>query len=58
MLGGSAAQRDVLEDTLVYALAESGATAKAAEVLDRRLSRRDSPLDARRRAALATRARR
>jgi uncharacterized NAD(P)/FAD-binding protein YdhS len=56
-LGGSAAQRDVLEDTLVYALAEAGRTGRAAEVLDRRLSRRDSPLDARRRAALATRAR-
>ncbi len=56
-LGGSAAQREVLEDTLVYALAESGRTERAAEVLDRRLGRRASPLDARRRAALATRAR-
>ena len=56
-LGGSAAQREVLEDTLVYALAEAGRTERAAEVLDRRLSRRESPLDARRRAALALRTR-
>ncbi len=51
-LGGSAAQREVLEDTLVYALAQAGRTERAAQVLDRRLSRRDSPLDARRRTAL------
>jgi uncharacterized NAD(P)/FAD-binding protein YdhS len=53
VLGGSAAQREVLEDTLVYALARSGQGERAAEVLDQRLSRRSSPLDARRRAALA-----
>ena len=52
VLGGSAAQREVLEDTLVYALARSGQGERAAEVLDQRLSRRTSPLDARRRAAL------
>lgn len=52
-LGGSAAQREVLEDTLVHALARSGATAAAARVLDGRLDRRPSPLDARRRAVLA-----
>ena len=52
VLGGSAAQREVLEDTLVYALARSGQGERAAEVLDHRLSRRQSPLDARRRAAL------
>ncbi|GAB3991549.1 FAD/NAD(P)-binding protein [Nocardioides marmoraquaticus] len=52
-LGGSAAQREVLEDTLVHALARSGDTAAAAVVLERRLDRRASPLDARRRAALA-----
>ena len=52
VLGGSAAQREVLEDTLVYALARSGQGERAAEVLDQRLSRRKSPLDARRRAAL------
>ena len=53
VLGGSAAQREVLEDTLVYALARSGQGERAAAVLDQRLSRRTSPLDARRRAALA-----
>jgi hypothetical protein len=58
VLGGSAAQRDVLEDTLVYALARSGQGERAAEVLDRRLSRRHSPLDARRRAALSPAGRR
>jgi hypothetical protein len=52
VLGGSAAQREVLEDTLVYALAGSGQEDRAAEVLDRRLSRRHSPLDARRRRSL------
>lgn len=51
-LGGSAAQREVLEDTLVHALARSGATTAAAAVLEGRLDRRASPLDARRRAAL------
>jgi hypothetical protein len=52
VLGGSMAQREVLEDTLVYALARSGQGERAAEILDQRLSRRQSPLDARRRAAL------
>jgi uncharacterized NAD(P)/FAD-binding protein YdhS len=51
-LGGSAAQREVLQDTLVYALAQSGQGDRAAAVLDERLSRRASPLDARRRAAV------
>ncbi len=53
VLGGSAAQREVLEDTLVYALARAGRGQQAAAVLDQRLSRRASPLDARRRAVLA-----
>jgi hypothetical protein len=52
VFGGSMAQREVIEDTLVYALARSGQGERAAEVLDRRLSRRASALDARRRAAL------
>ena len=51
-LGGSAAQRDVLQDTLVYALARSGQGEQAAAVLDERLSRRASPLDARQRARI------
>ena len=51
-LGGSRAQREVVEDTLVHALAMAGRTSEAAEVLDVRLSRRSSALDARRRAAV------
>lgn len=51
-LGGSRAQREVVEDTLVHALSMAGRTTEAAELLDRRLSRRTSALDARRRAAL------
>ena len=39
VLGGSAAQREVLEDTLVHALARSGQGDRAAAVLDERLSR-------------------
>jgi uncharacterized NAD(P)/FAD-binding protein YdhS len=49
VLGGSAAQREVLQDTLVFALARSGQGDRAAAVLDERLSRRLSPLDVRRR---------
>ena len=52
-LGGSRAQREVVEDTLVHALAMAGRTTEAAAVLDARLSRRSSALDARRRAAVA-----
>ncbi len=49
VLGGSAAQREVLQDTLVYALAHSGQGDRAAKVLDDRLDRRPSPLDLHRR---------
>jgi uncharacterized NAD(P)/FAD-binding protein YdhS len=49
VLGGSAAQREVLQDTLVFALARSGQGDRAAAVLDERLSRRLSPLDLRHR---------
>jgi hypothetical protein len=56
-LGGSAAQREVIEDTLVHALAHAGRGERAAEILDVRLSRRASPLDARRRAAARVTAR-
>ena len=52
-LGGSKAQREVVEDTLVHALAMAGRGAEAATLLDERLSRRSSALDARRRAALS-----
>jgi hypothetical protein len=53
-LGGSRAQREVVEDTLVHALAMAGRTTEAAHLLDQRLSRRSSALDARRRAAVST----
>ncbi len=49
-LGGSRAQREVVEDTLVHALAMAGLNEEAAALLDERLSRRSSALDARRRA--------
>ena len=55
VLGGSAAQREVLQDTLVHALARSGQGDRAAAVLDERLARRASPLDARRRAGVSGR---
>ena len=42
-LGGSKAQREVVEDTLVHALAMADRNAEAAAVLDERLSRRSSP---------------
>jgi hypothetical protein len=54
-LGGSAAQRDVVEETLVYALSAAGRGEDAATLLDLRLTRRPSPLDVRRRNALAIR---
>jgi hypothetical protein len=52
-IGGSGAQREVVEDTLLLALMRSGETAKARALLDRRLHRRPSPRDARWRSLLA-----
>jgi hypothetical protein len=46
-IGGSGAQREIFEDTLLVALMRSGDTAKARVLLDRRLHRRPSPRDAR-----------
>jgi hypothetical protein len=46
-IGGSGAQREVLEDTLLVALMRSGETRKARALLDRRLHRRPSPRDTR-----------
>jgi hypothetical protein len=46
-IGGSGAQREVVEDTLLVALMRSGETAKARALLDRRLRRRPSPRDTR-----------
>lgn len=46
-IGGSGAQREIVEDTLLVALMRSGETAKARALLDRRLHRRPSPRDTR-----------
>jgi tetratricopeptide (TPR) repeat protein len=53
-IGGSGAQREVIEDTLLVALMRSGETEKARALLDRRLHRRPSPRDTRWRDKLAT----
>ena len=46
-IGGSGAQREMVEDMLLLALMRSGEAVKARELLDRRLHRRPSPRDAR-----------
>jgi len=46
-IGGSNAQREVVEDTLLVALMRGGETEKARALLHRRLHRRPSPRDAR-----------
>ncbi len=45
-IGGSGAQREVFEDTLLLALIRGGEIAKARVLLDERLHRRPSPRDA------------
>lgn len=52
-IGGSNAQREVIEDMLLLALMRGGEVAKARALLDRRLHRRPSPRDARWLAGLA-----
>lgn len=52
-IGGSHAQREVIEDTLLIALMRSGAAAKARALLDDRLHRRPSQRDSGWRAMLA-----
>jgi hypothetical protein len=52
-IGGSHAQREMIEDTLLIALMKSGEAAKARDLLDRRLHRRPSMRDARWRTAVA-----
>ncbi|MFE0700986.1 FAD/NAD(P)-binding protein [Streptomyces sp. NPDC058872] len=47
-VGGSAAQREVVEETLLYALVEAGHRDTARRLLEERLDRRASPLDRRR----------
>lgn len=51
-VGGSAAQREVVDETLLLCLVRAGDTDRAAAVLDERLHRRPSPLDRRRRDTL------
>jgi hypothetical protein len=51
-IGGSHAQREMIEDTLLIALMRSGEAAKARDLLDRRLHRRPSLRDTRWRAAV------
>jgi uncharacterized NAD(P)/FAD-binding protein YdhS len=51
-LGGSAAQREVVEETLLAALLQSGQDAAASQLLQHRLDRRPHPNDARRLAGL------
>jgi uncharacterized NAD(P)/FAD-binding protein YdhS len=51
-VGGSYAQREVVEETLLYSLVCAGEAERALALLDQRLDRRTSPLDVRRRASL------
>jgi tetratricopeptide (TPR) repeat protein len=51
-IGGSHAQREMIEDTLLVALMKSGEAVRARDLLDRRLHRRPSPRDTRWRAAV------
>ncbi|MFT4009461.1 MAG: FAD/NAD(P)-binding protein [Nocardioidaceae bacterium] len=52
-VGGSAAQREVVEETLLFALVNSGQADRALALIDARLDRRPSPLDSRRARSLA-----
>ncbi|MER5769496.1 FAD/NAD(P)-binding protein [Streptomyces sp. NPDC001985] len=51
-VGGSAAQREIVEETLLYVLVEAGHCDGARRLLERRLDRRAYPLDRRRLAGL------
>ena len=46
-IGGSHAQREIVEDTFIVALMKSGDLPRARAMLDRRLHRRPSPRDIR-----------
>ncbi|MBV9564786.1 MAG: tetratricopeptide repeat protein, partial [Bradyrhizobium sp.] len=52
-IGGSHAQREIVEDTFIVALIRSGDLPRARVLLDQRLHRRPSPRDVRWRAAMA-----
>ncbi|MFI7402040.1 FAD/NAD(P)-binding protein [Streptomyces sp. NPDC049541] len=51
-VGGSAAQREVVEETLLYALVAAGRCDAARRLLDARLERKEAPRDRRMRAGL------
>ncbi|MGW3118802.1 FAD/NAD(P)-binding protein [Streptomyces sp. NPDC001107] len=51
-VGGSAAQREVVEETLLYALVAAGRSDAARRLLDTRLERKEAPRDRRMRAGL------
>jgi hypothetical protein len=53
-VGGSAAQREIVEETLLFCLVSDGQAERALALLDGRLDRRSSPLDQRRRSSLAS----
>jgi hypothetical protein len=53
-VGGSAAQREIVEETLLFCLVSDGQADRALALLDGRLDRRTSPLDRRRRDSLVT----
>lgn len=53
-LGGSAAQREIVEETLIFCAARAGRSGLARDILHARLDRRSSPRDARRCAQLLT----
>ncbi len=53
-VGGSAAQREIVEETLLFCLVSDGQAERALTLLDGRLDRRTSPLDRRRRDSLTT----
>ncbi len=52
-VGGSAAQREIVEESLLFCLVNDGQAERALALLDGRLDRRTSPLDSRRRTSLA-----
>ena len=51
-VGGSAAQREVVEETLLFSLVNAGQAERAVKLLEGRLDRRTSLLDERRRSSL------
>ncbi|WP_370618355.1 FAD/NAD(P)-binding protein [Mumia qirimensis] len=54
-VGGSAAQREIVEETLLFCLVSAGHAERAQALLGARLHRRPSPLDSRRAGSLVTR---